>query len=57
MGLLDVRMVKLYETRTMVREFIRKDRKTVGNWIKAYDEHEIEGLMPDYSSCGTKSIY
>ena len=55
MRLLAVRMVKLGETRTTVGEFIRKDRKTVGNWVKNYDEYGIEGLIPDYSNCGTKS--
>lgn len=53
--LLAVRMVKLGETRTMVGEFTHKDRKTIGNWVKAYDEYGIEGLIPDYSNCGTKS--
>lgn len=55
MRLLAVRMVKLGETRTSVGEFIRKDRKTIGNWVKDYDKYGIEGLIPDYSSCGTKS--
>ena len=55
MRLLAVRMVKLGETRTMVGKFIHKDRKTIGNWVKAYDEYGIEGLIPDYSNCGTKS--
>ena len=55
MRLLAVRMVKLGETRTMVGEFTHKDRKTIGNWVKAYDEYGIEGLIPDYSNCGTKS--
>lgn len=53
--LLAVRMVKLGETRTMVGEFTHKDRKTIGNWVKAYEEYGIEGLIPDYSNCGTKS--
>ena len=55
MRILAVRMVKLGQTRTAVAKYVRKDRKTVGKWIKAYDEYGIEGLIPDYSSCGTKS--
>ena len=55
MRILAVRMVKLGETRTTVGEFIHRDRKTVGNWVKEYDEYGIEGLIPDYSKCGTKS--
>ena len=55
MRILAVRMVKLGESRTTVGEFIRKDRKTVGNWVKDYDEFGIDGLISDYSSCGTKS--
>ena len=55
MRLLAVRMVKLGETRTLVGEFIHKDRKTVGNWVRDYDKYGIEGLIPDYSNCGTKS--
>ena len=35
--------------------YIHKDRKTVGNWVKAYDEQGIDDLIPDYSKCGTKS--
>jgi transposase len=53
--ILAVRMVKLGQTRTAVGKYIHKDRKTVGKWIKDYDEYGIEGLIPDYSSCGTKS--
>ena len=45
MRLLAVRMVKLGETRTAVGEFIHRDRKTVGNWVKEYDEYGIEGLV------------
>lgn len=52
--ILAVRMVKLGETRTMVGEFIHKDRKTVGRWVKDYDEEGIDGLIPDYSNCGSK---
>lgn len=48
-------MVKLGQSRTSVGEYIRKDRKTIGNWVKAYDEQGIDGLIPDYSKCGTKS--
>ena len=55
MRILAVRMVKLGETRTTVGKFIHRDRKTVGNWVKEYDEYGIEGLIPDYSKCGTKS--
>ena len=44
MRLLAVRMVKLGETRTSVGEFIRKDRKTIGNWVKDYDKYGIEGV-------------
>ena len=55
MRIFAVRMVKLGETRTTVGKYIHKDRKTIGKWIKAYDEYGIEGLIPDYSSCGTKS--
>lgn len=55
MRILAVRMVKLGQSRTSVGEYIRKDRKTVGNWVKSYDEQGIDGLIPDYSKCGTKS--
>ena len=55
MRLLAVRMVKLGQSRTSVGEYIHKDRKTVGNWVKAYNEQGINGLIPDYSKCGTKS--
>ncbi len=46
MRILAVRMVKLGESRTIVGEFIRKDRKTVGKWVKDYDEYGIDGLIP-----------
>ena len=42
MRLLAVRMVKLGETRTAVGEFIRKDRKTVGKWVKYYDDRVLD---------------
>jgi transposase len=48
-------MVKLGQSRTSVGEYMHKDRKTVGNWVKAYNEQGINGLIPDYSKCGTKS--
>lgn len=25
------------------------------DWVNAYDKHGIDGLIPDYSKCGTKS--
>ena len=53
--IMGVRMVKLGQTRTTVAKYVGKDRKTIGKWVKAYDEYGIEGLIPDYSSCGTKS--
>lgn len=53
--ILAVRMVKMGQTRTSVGEYLRKDRKTVGNWVKAYDKQGINGLIPDYSKCGAKS--
>ena len=52
--ILAVRMVKLGETRTLVAEYVHKDRKTVGRWVNAYDEEGIDGLIPDYSNCGSK---
>ena len=55
MRILAVRMVKLGQTRTDVGKYIHKDRKTVGNWVKAYNERGIDGLIPDYSKCGVKS--
>ena len=55
MRILAVRMVKLGQSRTSVGKYIHKDRKTVGNWVKSYDEQGIDGLIPDYSKCGTKS--
>ena len=55
MRILAVRMVKLGQSRTSVGAYIHKDRKTVGNWVKAYDEQGIDALIPDYSKCGTKS--
>ena len=55
MRILAVRMVKLGQTRTDVGKYIHKDRKTVGNWVKAYNEQGIDGLIPDYSKCGVKS--
>ena len=55
MRILAVRMVKLGQTRTDVGKYIQKDRKTVGNWVKAYNEQGIDGLIPDYSKCGVKS--
>ena len=38
---LTVKMVKLGETRTTVMEFIHKDRKTLENWVKSYDNMEL----------------
>ena len=55
MRILAVRMVKLGQSRTAVGEYLHKDRKTVGKWVNSYDEQGIEGLIPDYSKCGTKS--
>lgn len=53
--ILAVRMVKLGQSRTAVGEYLHKDRKTIGKWVNDYDNHGIEGLLPDYSKCGTKS--
>lgn len=53
--ILAVRMVKLGQSRTAVGEYLHKDRKTVGKWVNDYNEQGIEGLIPDYSKCGTKS--
>ena len=53
--ILAVRMVKLGQSRTAVGEYLHKDRKTVGKWVNDYDEQGIDGLIPDYSKCGTKS--
>lgn len=39
MRLLTLEIVKLSETRTTFGKFIRKYRKTVGNWITSYDEY------------------
>ena len=52
--ILAVRMVKLGETRIIIGEYLHKDRKTIGKWVNAYDEHGINGLIPDYSNCGSK---
>ena len=53
--ILAVRMVKLGQSRTAVGEYLHKDRKTVGKWVNDYNEQGIDGLIPDYSKCGTKS--
>ena len=55
MRILAVRMVKLGQSRTTVGEYLRKDRKTIGKWVNAYNDQGIDGLIPDYSKCGTKS--
>ena len=55
MRILAVRMVKLGQSRTAVGEYLRKDRKTIGKWVNAYNDQGIDGLIPDYSKCGTKS--
>ena len=55
MRIVAVRMVKLGQSRTAVGEYLRKDRKTVGKWINTYDKQGINGLIHDYSKCGTKS--
>lgn len=55
MRILAVRMVKLGQSRTAVGEYLRKDRKTVEWWVNAYDGYGIEGLILNYSKCGTKS--
>ena len=55
MRILAVRMVKLGQSRTTVGEYLHKDRKTIGKWVNAYNNQGIDGLIPDYSKCGTKS--
>ena len=45
MRILAVRMVKLGQSRTSVGEYIRKDRKTIGKWVNAYDEQGIGDLI------------
>ena len=52
--LIAVRDVKLGKTRTEVAENLRVNRRTVGNWVKLYDEDGIGGLMPKYENCGSK---
>lgn len=51
---LAVKMVKQGYTRTAVAENLNVNRQTVGNWVKQYNEHGLEGLEPDYSNCGIK---
>jgi len=53
--ILAVRMVKLGESRIKVGEYLHVNRQTVGKWVKIYDKEGIEGLVPDYSNCGSKS--
>ena len=55
MRILAVKMVKLGQSRTTVGEYLHKDRKTIGKWVNAYNDQGIDGLIPDYSKCGTKS--
>ena len=55
MRILAVKMVKLGQSRTTVGEYLHKDRKTIGKWVNAYNNQGIDGLIPDYSKCGTKS--
>ena len=52
--LIAVRDVKLGKTRTEVAENLRVNRRTVGNWVKLYDEDGIGGSMPKYENCGSK---
>lgn len=52
--ILAVKMVKSGETKTKVAEYVHVDRRTVGLWVKAYDNGGINGLMPKYANCGLK---
>ena len=52
--LIAVRDVKSGKTRTEVAENLRVNRRTVGNWVKLYDEDGIAGLIPKYENCGSK---
>lgn len=52
--LISIREVKSGKTRTEVAENLHVNRRTVGNWVKQYDEDGLAGLMPKYENCGSK---
>ena len=52
--LIAVKDVKTGKTRTEVSENLHVNRRTVGNWVKSYEEEGIAGLMPKYENCGLK---
>ena len=52
--LIAVKYVKTGKTRTKVSEILHVNRRTVGNWVKSYEEEGIAGLIPKYENCGLK---
>lgn len=52
--LIAVKYVKTGKTRTEVSEILHVNRRTVGNWVKSYEEEGIAGLIPKYENCGLK---
>ena len=54
MRILAVKLVKLGHTRTEVGKLLNYNRMTVGRWVKNYDEKGFDGLIADYSNCGSE---
>lgn len=53
-----IRAIALYERgskKIQISEELGVNYYTILNWIKRYDQHGKEGLMPDYSKCGHSS--
>lgn len=49
-----VKMVKEGSSRGEAADFYNVHRKTAENWVKAFNEEGISGLIPDYSNCGAE---
>ena len=52
--LIAVKYVKTGKTRTEVSEILHVNRRTVGNWVKSYEEEGIAGSIPKYENYGLK---
>ena len=49
-----VKYVKTGKTRTQVSEILHVNRRTVGNWVKSYEEEGIAELISKYENCNLK---
>ena len=52
--LLFIKMLKKGKTVKDASEFLNMNRASGSRWLKQYNEHGMDGLIPNYENCGRK---